>query len=214
MPLFTPRQAEEFKNAKPFPHLVVDGFWSDTDLELCAAEFPEPSDRRWKTYPDPKEYGKRALDDPNQWGRGVGQFMAHCSSPAMLDALEQLTDIAPLSADAVGGGMHMTGTDGRLDMHVDFNVHPDGQKIRRLNVLTFMARDWDPEWGGVLYLGENKEVEVVPAWNRMVIFACSDVSWHGHPDPIIGDHWRKSLACYYYTPKDRDVSARTTTWLS
>src|SRR3546814_2937191 len=132
----------------------------------------------------------------------------------MCQALEELTGMEGLTADALGGGLHMTGTGGRLDMHVDFNVHPDGQRLRRLNVLTFLARDWDTAWGGVLYLGENQEVEVVTAWNRMVIFACSDVSWHGQPEPDVGDHWRKSLACYYYTPKDRDVSAHTTTWLS
>src|SRR3546814_1088592 len=62
--------------AQPFPHIVVDGFWSDTDLELCEMEFPSPADSLWRTYPDPKEYGKRAMDDDSQWGRGVGQFMA------------------------------------------------------------------------------------------------------------------------------------------
>src|SRR3546814_17728606 len=99
------------------------------------------------------------MDDASQWGRGVGQFMAHMHSPVMCQALEELTGMEGLTADALGGGLHMTGTGGRLDMHVDFNVHPDGQRLRRLNVLTFLARDWDPEGGGVLYLGENKEVE-------------------------------------------------------
>src|SRR3546814_8116284 len=97
------------------------------------------------------------MDDASQWGRGVGQFMAHMHSPVMCQALEELTGMEGLTADALGGGLHMTGTGGRLDMHVDFNVHPDGQRLRRLNVLTFLARDWDPAWGGVLYLGENQE---------------------------------------------------------
>src|SRR3546814_19268220 len=106
------------------------------------------------------------MDDASQWGRGVGQFMAHMHSPVMCQALEELTGMEGLTADALGGGLHMTGTGGRLDMHVDFNVHSDGQRLRRFNVLTFLARDWDPAWGGVLYMGENQEGEVVPAWNR------------------------------------------------
>lgn len=214
VPFFTPEQAEAFKNAKPFPHLVVDGFWSDTELELCAAEFPD-AHGNWTMYGDPRERGKRCMDNPAFWGPNVMQTMAHLSSPVMIQALEELTGLKGLTCDTIGGGMHMTGEGGLLDMHVDFNVHPDGQRLRRLNVLTFMNREWDSEWGGTLYLGENREVSVFPGWNRLVIFECSDVSWHGHPEPIVaGDHWRKSLAAYYYVPLDQPVSTRDTTWLS
>lgn len=214
MVLFTPDQTREFRNADPFPHIVVDNFWSADELEMAAAEFPEPADTRWKTYRDPKEWGKRCMDEPNTWQRGVGQLMAHLQSEVMCEALEDLTGFAPLTGDYIGGGMHMTGTDGRLDMHVDFNVHPDGARLRRLNLLVFLNPEWEKEWGGVLYLGPNRDVEVVPAFNRMVIFACSDESWHGHPEPIVGNHWRKSLASYYYTPLEGEVEAHTTEWLA
>ena len=103
--LFTEEQGRAFKNAKPFPHLVVDGFWSDLDLSLAESDFPGPADTRWRTYPDPKEYGKRAMDDPAQWGKGVAQFMAQMHSPAMLQALGELTGLDNLSADSIGGGM-------------------------------------------------------------------------------------------------------------
>lgn len=200
--------------ATPFSHLIVDNFWSNEELELCASEFPNLNDARWRSYPSVKEFGKLAIDNPMHWGKNVQQFMTRCHSSTMLTAFENLTGFKNLSADSVGGGMHMTGKNGRLDMHVDFNVHPDGQRIRRLNVLTFLSRDWDPSWGGVLYLGKNKEIKIIPAWNRMVIFTCSDISWHGHPEPIVDDHLRKSLACYYYTPKENDVAPHDTTWLT
>lgn len=214
MVLFTPDQHRAFRNAEPFPHIVVDNFWSDDELSMAAAEFPEPADPRWKTYRDPKEYGKRCMDEPSTWSRGVGQLLAHMASEVFCESLEDLTGFAPLTADAVGGGMHMTGEGGRLDMHVDFNVHPDGKRHRRLNVLTFLNPEWEREWGGVLYLGPNRDIEVLPVFNRMVIFACSDESWHGHPDPIVGGHWRKSLACYFYTPVAEELIPHTTTWLT
>ena len=57
----------------------------------------------------------------------------------------------------------MTGPDGRLAMHRDFNVHPGTSGLeRRLNVLLFLNETWDKEWGGVLYLGEHKQIEVMP----------------------------------------------------
>lgn len=211
MPLFTPQQAVDFRNAEPFPHIVVDGFWSDDELRLCASEFPDA--QGWKGYNDPRERGKLCIDEPSRWGPHVSQFMAHMQSPVMIQALEDLTGMSGLTCDTVGGGMHMTGRDGRLGMHVDFNVHPDGKRLRKLNVLTFINEDWGP-WGGTLWLGANREVSVPPSWNRLVIFECSDQSWHGHPEPVVGDHWRKSLAAYYYLPLETSVEAHTTTWQS
>lgn len=215
MVLFTPDQSRDFRNAEPFPHLVVDNFWSDDELRMAAAEFPVPADPRWKTYPDPKEWGKRCMDDPSTWSRGVGQLMAHLCSEVMCEALEDLTGHRGLTPDPLGGGMHMTGTGGRLDMHVDFNIHPDGKRLRKLNLLVFLNDEWDREWGGTLYLGPGMEKAVVPTWNRTVIFECSEESWHGHPGPIEGDHWRKSVACYYYVPMDKaaEVTPHTTEWL-
>jgi hypothetical protein len=46
-----------------------------------------------------------------------------------------------------------------------------------------------------------------------VLFACGPESWHGHPEPIVGEHWRKSLAVYYYAPLREDTAApHTTIW--
>ncbi len=219
--LFTSAQADAFRTAEPFPHIVVEDLWSDAELVRAAEEFPPGGDSSWRTYPDPKEWGKACIQEPELWGPSVSQLMAHLQSPVMISSLERLTGLEGLTADALGGGMHMTGEGGRLDMHVDFNVHPDGQRLRKLNVLVFMNREWNTEWGGTLYLGAGDPPAryakpVFPGWNRMVIFECSDKSWHGHPDPIVGNHWRKSLACYYYVPLDAAavVEARTTTWLA
>lgn len=204
---------EDFLNAKPFPHVVIDDFWDPGRLDAIAQEFPAGDDKRWITYPDPKEFGKRA-GARNMWGPGTKAWFAQMRSSGTCAWLEDLTGIQPLTADDIGGGMHMTGEGGRLESHVDFNIHPENLGLeRRLNLLLFMNRQWEKEWGGVLYLGANREVEIIPSWNRMVIFETSEVSWHGHPDPIVGDHWRKSLAVYFYAPvRETAASAHTTLW--
>jgi hypothetical protein len=203
---------EQFTTAGPFPHIVLDGLWPDDDLRAAAAEFPPGDDRRWITYPDPKEYGKRA-GDSRMWGPATRAFFDVARSATTCQRLEDLTGIGPLTADDIGGGMHMTGEGGRLETHVDFNVHPSLPLERRLNMLVFLNDEWREEWGGVLYLGQDREVEVLPLFNRTVIFACSDQSWHGHPDPVVGEHWRKSLACYYYAPLRTETGpAHTTVW--
>jgi hypothetical protein len=40
---------------------------------------------------------------------------------------------------------------------------------------------------------------VLPELGTMVVFETSERSYHGHPDPVVGDRPRLSLATYYYT---------------
>ena len=199
--------------ADPFPHAVIDGMWPQALLLAAAAEFPGPDDGRWESAPGPREGGKRWCDRPAGWGPIVRQVIGELRSDSARDWLASLTGIEGLQADTLGGGMHMTGPDGRLALDRDFNVHPGtGGLERRLNVLLFLNEEWEKEWGGVLYLGEHKQVEVMPLAGRMVIFECGDASWHGHPEPVTGEHWRKSLACYWYAPPRAAVVPHSTIW--
>jgi hypothetical protein len=197
----------------PFPHAVVDDFWDADFLVACRNEFPIYEDYRWKTYNDPEEFGKKA-GGIEMWGPNTKEFFRRVRTSEFAEEMEATTGIDQLTADDIGGGMHMTGPDGRLEMHIDFNVHPTKPLERRLNMLVFLNDEWDASWGGVLYLGANKEVEVLPLFNRTVIFECSEASFHGHPDPIVGDHYRRSLACYFYAPLREGVleKAHTTIW--
>jgi hypothetical protein len=52
----------------------------------------------------------------------------------------------------------------------------------------------------------------------MVVFATSEKSYHGHPDPVTcpEDRTRKSIALYYYTkdrPEDEAVDQHSTTFI-
>ena len=201
-----------FQNAAPFPHAVLDDLWDPDQLRACAAEFPPGHDPRWTTYPDPKEYGKRA-GDSRMWGPATKQFFEQAWSTAVCRQLEEWTGIGPLTADDLGGGMHMTGEGGRLALHRDFNRHPSLPLERRLNLLVFLNEEWEREWGGILYLGAEREASVEPLFNRTVLFACGPESWHGHPEPIVGEHWRRSLACYFYAPlREETAPGHTTIW--
>lgn len=185
---------------EPFPHAVIDNLWNPFDLNLTLLEFPPPGSARWMTYADPEERGKKAIDNPQHWGQNVHTFFHIAASPEFRAGLEAMTGITDLSSDAVGGGMHETGEGGRLGMHRDFNYNPNTGAPRRLNLLTYLNAEWDCSWGGCLYLGADRGVTVEPLFNRTVLFECGPESWHGHPDPIVGNHLRQSLATYYYTP--------------
>lgn len=199
--------------SEPFPHTVIDGMWDENFLRSCMAEFPDYADNRWITYNDPEEFGKKA-GAANMWGTNTHQFFQTVRSDEFVSLMEEATQIDDLLSDDVGGGMHMTGPGGRLEMHIDFNVHPSMPMERRINLLVFLNDEWDCANGGCLYLGTNKEVTVKPLFNRTVLFECGDTSFHGHPEAIEGEHYRRSLACYFYAPLREGVleKAHTTVW--
>ena len=185
---------------EPFPHAVIDGLWDDDLLEAARREFFYISPSQWRTYGDPEEYGKRAIDDSALWGSAVRTFFNIAGDPLFRADLEVMTGISDIDPHEAGGGLHETGENGRLGMHRDFNYNPLDGRPRRLNLLTYLNHDWDCAWGGCLYLGADRSITVTPIFNRTVLFECGPESWHGHPDPIVGEHLRRSLATYYYTP--------------
>ena len=113
-----------------------------------------------------------------------------------------------LRGDLYGAGLHQIGTGGFLGIHTDYTIHPTGL-ARRLNLLLYLNLEWKEEWGGKLELWDvakdrksaNNFLNVLPLVNTAVIFATSDDSFHGHPDPITAPEGvtRNSLALYYYT---------------
>lgn len=203
--------------SQPFPHVVLDGVWDDDFLRACRKEFPAADDSRWITYNDPEERGKKA-GASNMWGQMTHRWFRHVRDPRFAALLSNVTGIETLIPDDVGGGMHETGEGGRLEMHIDFNVHPSNPRLeRRINLLVFLNEDWQYEWGGIIELGKRDNphrIEVLPEFNRTVLFECSDTSFHGHPTPIVGDHLRRSLACYFYAPIREGVreKAHSTVW--
>ena len=196
---------------EPFPHIVMKPHWSDRLLRTIADEFPDYDDPRWTTYPNDNERGKKA-GTPDMWGEETRHWFRYIQSDVYVGYLSRLTGIKDLVPDTWGGGLHCTGEGGRLGMHVDFSEHPNlPGMVRRLNMLVFLNPDWEKSWGGTLYLGDKKQVEILPLLNTTVIFETSATSWHGHPDPIIGQRLRKSLACYFYAPRRESDSLLTTT---
>lgn len=195
-----------FCGASPFPHIVIDDLLPPSVLEEVLAEFPDPAKVKWKQcYHENSK--KLSCADEYLMGDKTRHLIGQLNSGAFLRFLEQMTGIEGLIPDPhlFGGGLHLIEPGGFLKIHADFNVHQQLKLDRRLNLLLFLNQDWQESYGGHLELWDRGmttcQRRVLPVFNRCVVFATTDWSYHGHPEPLTcpPNRSRKSIAMYYYT---------------
>ena len=211
--------SSDYENAKPFPHVALDGLFDQDTLRTIESEFPAARDMGG-SFSGEIEGGKFTESDWEKFGSVTQEFISACNSAPFLHALSALTGIDGLLPDPylAGGGQHQTGRGGRLKVHSDFNVHPSLNLTRRLNMLVYLNEEWDPAWGGKIELWNSDmtqaEVAISPEMGQVVIFNTTDNSYHGLPDPLEcpPDRFRRSLAFYYFTADATTPEARSTLW--
>jgi hypothetical protein len=200
------RHRDRFRTAEPFPHVVFEDFLPAWVLDKVVTEFPTPESAPWKKF-DKTTSKKLASEGEEFFGEFTLHLLAQFNSSVFLRFLEQLTGIDGLVPDPYfeGGGLHQIERGGFLKVHADFNRHEKLRLDRRLNAIAYLNRDWQESYGGALELWDRKMThpvaEVLPVFNRFVVFATTDFAYHGHPDPLAcpPDRTRRSLALYYYT---------------
>src|SRR5262245_31389070 len=145
------RQRVAFQTAKPFPHAVFDGFLSHDCLTQALAEFPLVEPDSMYVYQNVFEK-KRALDQLDSLPDSIQDILLDLNGASFLRCLQELSGISGLIPDPYyrGAGVHVVEPGGKLDIHLDFNVHPELNLHRRLNVILFLNPDWREEYGGHL----------------------------------------------------------------
>lgn len=217
------RLAADYRSARPFPHIVIDGFFAPDVLREVVAEIPSPlhePERLFRRHEAGLTHGKFAFRDIPELGPASLSLINTLNSEPFVDFLSALTGIAGLMPDPhlEGGGFHQIVRGGMLQVHADFNVHPVLRAQRRVNLLLYLNEGWQAEWGGALELWpEDMSAPahaIVPYFNRTVIFDTTDTSYHGHPEPLAcpPDVVRRSLALYYYAVRSADVEEHSTLW--
>lgn len=185
--------------SKPFPHVVVDGLFPIDLLKECRKEIPSDNDSRWDRFINKNEH---KLGGPKRlWGPATCEYFKYIGSVDFCKKIQEVFSIGKtLTMDTTGGGYHAIPEGGYLDIHVDFNRGEDGL-YRRINMLTYLNEEWQEGMGGELELWENAttpSLSISPMMGKTVLFATSEHSWHGHPNPTKG-YRRCSLAAYYYS---------------
>ncbi len=200
-----------FASGDPFRHVLITDFLQPAFLDRILEEFPEPEPEKLVN-----EFGgpskKHAVHDIARLGPAFLEWHRLLQSPEFIAYIERITGIEGLLFDPEyhGAGTHNNLNGQGMDAHIDFNLHRTTNYHRRLNLIVYINREWDPSWGGNLELHKDPWDRVndyfktyPPHFNHAVIFETNEHSWHGFDTITLPDDKahlsRKSLTVYYYS---------------
>lgn len=197
-----------FRTTTPFPFFVIDGFLDEDFARSVCRAYPDykAARRLGREFNRLNEKHKIQICDASYFPSPIKILSEALSSSSFLQDIGYITGINCLIADStlLGGGIHVTGPSGRLDVHVDFNYLKEQKLFRRLNILLYFNSVWEDTWGGHIELWDaqmkNCMHSLSPVFNRCVVFETSEISFHGvTPVTCPSGLVRNSFAAYYYT---------------
>jgi Rps23 Pro-64 3,4-dihydroxylase Tpa1-like proline 4-hydroxylase len=200
--------AKRFKEARPFPHLVIDNFLDPSVAAGAYKAFPKIEDMDTLN-----DYRQRKAQDP-----AVDKFhplfreiiFEHLHSERLLNWLGRVTGIRNLKADdqLYAAGLAQGANGSFLNVHLDNSSHPVNPWFRRVNIIVYLNPNWSEEKGGKLeFWGDDmkESTSILPVLNRMAMFATDKRSWHGYTNVNTPDgDTRKSINIYYFTEESPD----------
>ena len=220
--------SKEFELAKPFRHIIIDDFLDDFVVKRIFDEFPKLSSELWvvghnKNQPikyakdNPFEKKMVAISDKEKFPKHHKQLFEYFDSTVFLNFLKKLTGIKDLQIDETGRHAGIRGmlNESYQHVHSDAVIHPQTGLRKRLSVILYLNKFWDENMGGCLEIWDDNMTKcvhkILPKYNRLVIFECTEKSYHGVPEPIkiqSKDGMRKSLIFSYMSQPTKNNSGR------
>lgn len=203
----------------PYPHYVIDDFVDEDIAHKLSNDFMDFGSPNWFKYDNQVEV-KKSCNNWYNFPEETYKFFQYLNSPAFVQSLSEVTGVQLIPDHGLhGAGWHIQPSGGKLNVHLDYSIHPKLGLERRFNFIFYLTPNWDTNWGGNLELWShdsenNQPKELVKTienkFNRAVIFDTTYNSWHGFSQPINCpvDVYRKSIAMYYLCEPSENASAR------
>jgi hypothetical protein len=197
----------EYGNAAPFPHVVMDGLFPPQLLDRVVGEMSSMSSSQWMLVETKFQERMRRMRSGVELGAAGAELVSVLHSAAFLYLLSEITGIWQLLPDPYlqGGGYAAMKRGDFFKIHSDRNVAYETGLTRRLAMIVFLNKSWDPRYNGQLELwncdASRCDVSIEPLYNRTVLFEVADPNYHGVPAQIEcpEDRSRKSFIVYYHT---------------
>lgn len=202
--------SDQLLHSKPYNHIVIDNFFEDTVAEKLLEEFPDYHSSKWGVYYNNALENKKTCNDWNSFPSTTYSVFSYLCGTEFTSNLRILVGNQNLVPDVGlhGGGWHAHTASGKLNIHLDYSIHPKLRLERHYNIIIYLTPGWNSLWGGGLELWShnpdtNQPLECVQTienrFNRAVIFDTTQNSWHGLPKDLTCPEGqvRRSLAIYY-----------------
>jgi len=212
-----------YQSTQPFPYAVQD----DILEPLFAAELQQEimliPKEAWDRYQNPFE-AKDTLRDKWNLPPRLRALFEELESDTWMAQMSQVTGYR-LQRDPTRNfwGVHTYHPSDKLDIHVDAGLHPTTKQKKQITLGIYLSANWKSEYGCELEVWRGssaasaspvlyeKADSIVPQYNRLIVFTCNDVAWHGNPEPCRGpaDAKRIFLTMSYLSEITHDENKRT-----
>lgn len=214
------RYQNVYRQAKPFPHIVIDDFLPADVLEQLLDELSTINCSDWQQLRDNTDRDSvgnplirtgAAKNNPYLSASypSTHWLLHQLNSEVFINFLECLTGSGSLlaSPQVESSGL------GTLRSDKSFKIQVNGGQYtkpldRKLTFLIYLNKNWKEEYGGHLELWNAEmtrcEKKILPAFNRCVVFSTTDFSYYCHPDPLnCPDNETRKLLALYYPGRER-----------
>jgi hypothetical protein len=138
--------------------IIYDNFLSNA--EKVAAEFPAFNSDAWFEYNNPIEV-KKTCNNWHHFGPETYKTFQYLLSKEFTDGLEDAFGVSLIPDLGLhGGGLHTHARGGKLNVHLDYDIHPKLELQRYLNLIIYLTPGWKPEWGGGLGMWEDPKMQL------------------------------------------------------
>jgi Rps23 Pro-64 3,4-dihydroxylase Tpa1-like proline 4-hydroxylase len=198
---------DSYASAMPYPNISFRNFFNENMLSEVLAEFRNLDTKYTNKFNTPNE-SRFSSNDESQMGPKTKQFIYFLNSAPFISFLQKISGIEEILLPdpyLESAGLHQVKQGGYLKIHADYNKHRLTKLDKRLNVLIYLNKKWQLDYGGHFELWDTDMSHCVKQifadFNTLIIFSTTDSSFHGFPDPITcpPDNSRKSLSLYYYS---------------
>lgn len=187
----------------PFPHVVIDDFVTPELCRAACAEWPAPNWPHWLKY-EGERGEKYVTHDSLRLTPACHEIISRLASlpvEALIGVKSSFPDLS-----LYGAGMSMIRTGGELPLHLDSDHHTNTGWERVASAVLYLSSCE----GGALQLwsesGERIEASIAPRPGRLVMFECSDISWHSVAPVDCGS--RLSLSMFFWRQPTRAIHRR------
>ena len=134
---------------KPFPYAIVDNFFNKNIAKKLEIEFPKYKDKNLHEYKNYCEV-KKSCNNWNLFPSLTYKIFTILNSKEILELISKKTKISGVIPDygLNGGGWHLMANKGKLNPHLDYDLHPKFNAQRKLNLIIFLSSGWNKKWGG------------------------------------------------------------------